>query len=334
MNYILGNGFPYHRGRRLRRSQHIRDLVSETNLTTDDLVMPFFLKEDDDKTNTKNLYDLKRFTIKELCIELEKIVDIGIKAIAIFPKVKDNKKTTKAEESYNEKNLICRSLRILTKKFPKLIIICDVALDAYTSTGHDGVVNSYGEVDNDKTVEALTKMSISLVSSGCEIIAPSDMMDGRIKSIRENLESLGFKETIILSYSSKFCSNFYTPFRDAIGSSVNLGDSKKHSYQINFRNRKEALKESLEDINEGADIIMIKPAGYYLDIIREVRDSCLIPVAAFQVSGEYCLIKSAAERKLINLRDCVLESLNCIKRSGADLIFSYFSMEVAKWLNK
>jgi len=334
MRHAPGNGFPYHRGRRLRKSNSIRDLVSETSLTTDDLVMPFFLKEDNDSSNTKNLYGLKRYTIKELCIVLEEIEEFGIKAIAIFPKITEEKKSIKAEESYNEKNLVCRSLRILKKKFPKLIIICDVALDAYTSTGHDGIVDSFGEVNNDQTVEALTKMSISLVSSGCEVIAPSDMMDGRVKSIRENLESSGFKETIIISYSSKFCSNFYTPFRDAIGSSQNLGNSKKNSYQINFRNRKEALKESLEDIDEGADIIMVKPAGYYLDIIREVRDNCLIPVAAFQVSGEYCLIKSAADKKLINLKDCVLESLNCIKRSGADLIFSYFSLEAAKWINE
>ncbi len=177
-------------------------------------------------------------------------------------------------------------------------------------------------------------MSVNLASCGCEVVAPSDMMDGRVKIIRENLEANGFFETNILSYSSKFCSNFYSPFRDALGSKENLGDSRKDSYQLNFKNRREAIKESLEDIQEGADIVMVKPAGYYLDIIKEVKDNCLVPIAAYQVSGEYCIIKNAAENKLINLKECVLESLYCIKRSGADIIFSYFSSEVAKWIKK
>ena len=177
-------------------------------------------------------------------------------------------------------------------------------------------------------------MALNFAASGCKVIAPSDMMDGRVKIIRENLEKNGFFETNILSYSSKFCSNFYAPFRDALGSKSNLGNSKKNSYQISFNNSREALKESIEDIHEGADMIMVKPAGYYLDIIKEVRQNCLVPIAAYQVSGEYCLIKSASEKNLINFKDCVLESLTCIKRSGADIIFSYFAKDAAKWLKQ
>ena len=191
---------------------------------------------------------------------------------------------------------------------------------------------SDGDIDNDKTIDILKKMSINFASSGCDIVAPSDMMDGRVKIIREELESNNFYETSILSYSSKFCSNFYSPFRDALGSQNSLGKSDKKTYQIDFRNRREAIKESLEDVQEGADILMVKPAGYYLDIIREIKNITLVPISAFQVSGEYSMIKYASEQELIDYEKCVIESLFCIKRAGADLIFSYFSSEVAKWL--
>ncbi|GIR26085.1 MAG: delta-aminolevulinic acid dehydratase [Alphaproteobacteria bacterium] len=250
----------------------------------------------------------------------------------MFPKIEVEKKTDDASESFNENNLISRALKKVLKEFPDLMIICDVALDPYTTSGHDGIINSNGEIDNDITVQILVKMSLNLASSGCKIIAPSDMMDGRIKIIRENLETNKFSNVNILSYSSKFCSNFYSPFRDALGSKENLGDSKKDSYQIDYRNSREAVKESLEDIEEGADIVMVKPAGYYLDIINEIKKNCLIPVAAYQVSGEYVMIKNASDDKFIDYRPCVLESLSCIKRAGADVIFSYFSKEVAEWL--
>ena len=268
MKKFNSRGFPFHRGRRLRSSSNLRDLVAETLLKTDDLVMPYFIREDSDKMESKNKFGFKRFSINELLKELDEVVKLGIKSVALFPKIEVEKKTDDANESFNENNLISRALKKVLKEFPDLMIICDVALDPYTASGHDGIINSNGEIDNDITVQILVKMSLNLASSGCKIIAPSDMMDGRIKIIRENLETNKFFNVNILSYSSKFCSNFYSPFRDALGSRENLGDSKKDSYQIDFRNSREAVKESLEDIEEGADIVMVKPAGYYLDIIN------------------------------------------------------------------
>ncbi len=334
MKIFKSEGYPYHRGRRLRIHDKFRDLVSESSLSSDDLVMPYFIREEDEKPLIKQMNGIKRFTIKELIIEIKKVLDCGIKAIAIFPKVADEKKSLDAKESFNTNNLVCRCLRSLNSKFPDLIVICDIALDAYTLSGHDGIINSSGSIDNDMTIQALSEMSLNFAESGCKIIAPSDMMDGRIKIIRETLEKRGYKDTIILSYSSKFCSNFYSPFRDALGSKKKLGNNKKSSYQIDYRNSREAIKESLEDIQEGADVLMVKPAGYYLDIIKELRQNCLVPIAAYQVSGEYCLIKNASENGLINFKDSVIESLYCIKRSGADMIFSYFASEVAQWLKK
>ncbi len=334
MKSFYSKGFPYHRGRRLRSCDNIRDIVSENLLTTNDLVMPYFIREDNSNKSINSMKSLKRFSISELMKDLEFTTKNGIKAIALFPKVEKEKKSKNAKESYNNKNLICRALEAIKIEFPELIVICDLALDAYTESGHDGIIDSNGNIDNDNTIKLLSKMAINFASRGCKVLAPSDMMDGRVKIIRETLENQRFFETNILSYSSKFCSNFYSPFRDALGSKSNLGKSKKNSYQIDFRNRREALKESLEDINEGADMIMVKPAAYYLDIIREIRENCLVPIAAYQVSGEYCLIQSASEKGLIDYKSCVLESLVCIKRSGADLIFSYFSSEVAEWLKK
>tara|TARA_B100000963_G_scaffold351199_1_gene362461 strand:- start:47 stop:1048 length:1002 start_codon:yes stop_codon:yes gene_type:complete len=333
MKSFKSRGFPYHRGRRLRVSKNIRDIVSETNLNTKDLVMPYFVKEDNDNSKIRDLVNLKRYTISELLIKINLLIKRGVNTIALFPKIFEEKKSLTANESFNEKNLICRTLKAIRKEFPDLTVICDIALDAYTITGHDGIVDSDGKIDNDKSLEILSKMAINFAQAGSSVLAPSDMMDGRIKFIREQLEKNGFNETLILSYSSKFCSNFYSPFRDVLGSKKNLGDSNKNSYQIDYRNRREAIKETLEDIHEGADIVMVKPASHYLDIIKDVRDNCLVPVSAFQVSGEYCLLKNASDNNLINFKDCVIESLTCIKRSGADIIFSYFTEEAAEWLN-
>ena len=334
MKSFNSRGFPYHRGRRLRTTDNIRDMVSETDLKVSDLVMPYFVREEKDNPHVSKFMGVRRHTITELLKTLDHLVKYGLKTIALFPVVLDEKKSNKAEESFNKKNLICRTIKSINREFPDISTICDIALDAYTLSGHDGIIDSDGKIKNDPTLEVLSKMALNVAEAGCSIIAPSDMMDGRIKLIRENLETKGFHDTLILSYSSKFCSNFYSPFRDILGSKKNLGQSKKNSYQIDFRNRREAIKESLEDISEGADIIMVKPAGYYLDIIRDLRERCLTPIAAFQVSGEYYLIKNAADNNLINLKDCVLESLSCIKRSGADIIFSYFSNQVAEWLNQ
>ncbi len=332
MKNFNSRGFPFHRGRRLRSSSGLRNLVAETFLKTNDLVMPYFIREDYDSDISNKRLGIKRYSVDELVRELGKVVSFGIKSIALFPKIGAEKKSTNAKESFNEDNLICRALKTINKEFPDILVICDVALDPYTLSGHDGILDSHGEIDNDSTIQILIKMSLNLASSGCEIIAPSDMMDGRIKLIRENLESNKFTNTNILSYSSKFCSNFYSPFRDVLGSKENLEDSKKDSYQIDYRNSREAIKESLEDIKEGADMIMVKPAGYYLDIIKEIKESSLVPVAAYQVSGEYIMIKNASKEKFIDYKPSVIESLTCIKRSGADLIFSYFAKEVAEWL--
>ena len=332
MKRFNSRGFPYHRGRRLRTSDNIRDIISETNLGTNDLVMPYFVREDDDKSQTNESVTLKRYSIDELLKQINQLVGYGVNTVALFPKVLEEKKSSTADESFNENNLICRALKAINKEFPELTTICDVALDAYTLSGHDGIIDADGRIKNDHTLEILSKMATNFAEAGCSIVAPSDMMDGRVKHIRENLEAKMFNDTLILSYSSKFCSNFYTPFRDVLGSKKNLGDSKKDSYQIDFRNSREAVKESLEDIEEGADIVMVKPAGYYLDIINEIKKNCLIPVAAYQVSGEYVMIKNASDEKFIDYRPSVLESLSCIKRAGADVIFSYFSKEVAEWL--
>ena len=242
------------------------------------------------------------------------------------------KKDEHGSESLNADNLVCRSLREIQNKCPNISVICDLALDAYTTNGHDGVMDRNEQINNDETIEILSKMALLFSANGCEIVAPSDMMDGRIKIIRETLEKEKFKDTIILSYSSKFSSNFYSPFRDALGSKKNLANSSKSSYQINFKNKREAIKESLEDQHEGADILMVKPAMYYLDIINELKKNTFCPIAAYQVSGEYSMIKHLSDKQIFHYQDVVLESLYCIKRAGADIIFSYFAREVAEWL--
>jgi len=332
MKHFHSRGFPFHRGRRLRNKKNISDMVAETNLSVNDLVLPYFLREEDDETVIKNMPGLQRFTTDELIKELKEIENLGIKTIAIFPKINEKKKDDQASESLNENNLVCRSLREIRNSCPNISIICDLALDAYTSKGHDGIVNESGLVNNDATIEILSKMALLFAKNGCDIVAPSDMMDGRIKVIRETLEKEKFKDIVILSYSSKFSSNFYSPFRDALGSKKNLGNASKGTYQINFKNKREAIKESLEDQYEGADILMVKPAMYYLDIINELKKNTFCPVAAYQVSGEYSMIKHLSDKQIFNYKDVVLESLYCIKRAGADIIFTYFAKEVAKWL--
>ena len=332
MKHFYSRGFPFHRGRRLRNKKNISDMVSETNLSVNDLVLPYFLREENDETVINNMPGLQRFSTDELIKELKEIENLGIKTIAIFPKINEKKKDDHASESLNENNLVCRSLRKIRKSCANISVICDLALDAYTTKGHDGIVDESGLVNNDATIEILSEMALLFAKSGCDIVAPSDMMDGRIKVIRETLEKEKFKDIVILSYSSKFSSNFYSPFRDALGSKKNLGNASKSTYQINFKNKREAIKESLEDQYEGADILMVKPAMYYLDIINELKKNTFCPVAAYQVSGEYSMIKHLSDKKIFNYKDVVLESLYCIKRAGADIIFTYFAKEVAKWL--
>tara|TARA_A100001015_G_C15020104_1_gene727540 strand:+ start:974 stop:1978 length:1005 start_codon:yes stop_codon:yes gene_type:complete len=329
--YVLST-FPKSRGRRLRSSSWIRNLTSETQIDVANLVQPIFVKDRISIANkVSKMPGIRRFYLKELGKEIENLLKLGINSVAIFPIVEKPLKSKDAEEAINPENLICRCLKFLRKEFPDLGVICDIALDPFTTSGHDGVLNEQGMVDNDKTVEILYKMALNYSRSGCEIIAPSDMMDGRVKIIRQNLEKNNFNDVLILSYSAKFCSQFYGPFRDALG---NERKKKifKDTYQLKSSNRKEAIKNTLNDIKEGADILMVKPAGYYLDIIREVRELSLLPIAAYQVSGEYSMIKIGAENKIFDYEKSVMESLQCIKRAGADIIFSYFSKEVARWL--
>mgnify|MGYP001196777940 CR=1 FL=1 len=331
-NKFVLSTFPSSRGRRLRHSSWIRDLTSETQINIANLVQPVFIKDNISiDSEIIRMPGIKRFTLKELGKEVENLLKLGIKAIAIFPIVEDSNKSINAKEALNPDNLVCRSLRFLRKEFPEVGVICDIALDPFTLSGHDGVLNEDGIIDNDSTIRILAEMALNYSRSGCEIIAPSDMMDGRVKVIRQSLEKNGFNNVLILSYSAKFCSQFYGPFRNALG---NEKKEKiyKDSYQLSFKNRKEAIKNTLNDIKEGADILMVKPAGYYLDIIREVKDLSLLPIAAYQVSGEYSMIKIAADNEIFDYKKSVMESLHCIKRSGADIIFSYFSKEVAQWL--
>ena len=332
MTYFNSRGFPFHRGRRLRSSANIRDIVSQVNLSSNDLVMPYFIKEVGDNSEIENMPGILRYDENEILFKIEKLIKKGIKAVALFPKISEEKKTLDGIEALNEKNLICRTLRNIKNKIPEILVFCDVALDPYTSTGHDGIVNKNGEIDNDITIDTLSKMSVLLANNGCDVVSPSDMMDGRVKIIRNELEKSKNIKTCIMSYSTKFASNFYSPFRDALGNKKNLGQTDKKTYQMDFRNQNEAVKESLEDIHEGADIVMVKPAIYYLDIVQLLRDKCLVPIAAYQVSGEYSMIKMASEKNIINFEQTVLESLIGIKRSGADIIFSYFAEEVASWL--
>ena len=307
-------------------------MVSETNLSPSDLVMPYFIREDNDNPNIEMMPGIKRHTETELMEELESLKDLGIKAISIFPKVNKKKKSNDAKEAFNENNLVCKVLRKITKKFPELIVICDVALDAYTLNGHDGLTDSTEKIDNDSTIEVLSKMSVNFAENGCRVVAPSDMMDGRIRLIRERLESRKFPDVCILSYSSKFCSNFYSPFRDALGSKNNLGSSDKKTYQIDFRNSNEALKESLEDINEGADMVMVKPGLPYIDIVARVKQTFGVPTFAYQVSGEYAMLKGADNNGWLDNDKVVLESLMAFKRAGADGVLTYLAVEASKLL--
>ena len=333
MSNFNSRGFPYHRGRRLRSSSNLRDIVSQVKLSLDDLVMPYFIKEIEDNSEVKNMPGILRYDENEILFQLEKLIKKGIKAVALFPKISEENKTPDGIEALNENNLICRTLRNIKKKIPEILVFCDVALDPYTSTGHDGIVNSKGEIDNDITIDTLSKMSVLLANNGCDIVSPSDMMDGRVKIIRSELEKSKNINTCIMSYSAKFASSFYSPFRAALGNLKNLGNTDKKTYQIDFRNQNEAIKESLEDIYEGADIVMVKPGMPYLDMVKQISKQFDVPVSVYQVSGEYAMIKAASEKGWLDHDNAMMESLISFKRAGAKLIASYFAKEASKLLN-
>ena len=323
--------YPNLRMRRNRKADWARRLVSEHNLSANDLILPLFVKDGVKKKETiDSMPNIFRYSIDELANVVEKACKLRIPLIALFPYTDSKKKDKNGKESLNKNNLICKALRVLKKEFKNDIgIMCDVALDPYTNHGHDGVLKG-NEVDNDSTIEILIKQSLLQAEIECDIIAPSDMMDGRIGKIRNSLDKKGFKNTQIVSYAVKYASNFYGPFRDAVGSKKNLKSDKKN-YQMDFRNSSEALREVALDVKEGADIVMVKPGLPYLDIIRSVKDNFKIPIFSYQVSGEYSLIKNGIKKGIIN-EDAILESLISLKRSGSNAIVSYFSLEIANQL--
>ena len=325
--------FPNTRLRRLRKNLNIIDLVSETNLTSKDLIQPIFIKENfNKKEQIESMPGVCRFGIDQALTEIEEVLSSGINAIAVFPVIEVTKKDDKGSEALNKNNFITKSINKIKQEFPELILIADVALDPYTDHGHDGILIN-NVVDNDKTNEVLVNQSLLLADAGADIIAPSDMMDGRIGLIRQALEKENFKDTILLSYAAKFNSKFYGPFRDAVNSATNLGNSSKSTYQMNSSNINEALHEVSLDINEGADIVMVKPAMPYLDIIQMVKNEFKVPTFAYQVSGEFSMLKNAINLGWLD-KGVMLESLISIKRSGADAILSYAAKDISKEINK
>lgn len=318
------------RNRILRRSAAIRSLVSETVLTPNDFIVPLFIVEGNDvKDPISSMPGYFRNSLDITVKEVKELWGLGLKSVLLFIKCADELKDNKGTEALNPDGLMQRSIREIKNACPEMVVMTDVALDPFSSYGHDGIVEK-NEIVNDATVEVLAKMSVSHAEAGADFVAPSDMMDGRVAAIREALENSGYTKTGIMSYSAKYASCFYGPFRDALDSAPGFGDKK--TYQMNFANRLEAIKETLMDVEEGADIVMVKPAMAYLDIIREVKNNVEIPVSAYHVSGEYAMIKAAAERGWLDEQKAVIESLTSIKRAGADLIATYFAKDVVRWL--
>ena len=325
--------YPSTRLRRLRKNLNLIELGSETNLTSKDLIQPIFIKENfEGKEEIESMPGIFRFGLNHVLSEIEEVINAGINAIAVFPVIESSKKDEKGSEALNKSNFIAHSINKIKQEFPELILIADVALDPYTDHGHDGILIN-NEVANDETVEVLIEQSILLAEAGADIIAPSDMMDGRIGLIRDSLEKQNLKDTILLSYAAKYNSKFYGPFRDAVNSASNLGNSSKSSYQMNISNKNEALHEVALDINEGADIVMVKPAMPYLDVIQLIKKEFKVPTFAYQVSGEFSMLKNAINHGWLD-KEVMLESLVSIKRAGADAILSYAAKEISKEINK
>jgi len=323
------------RPRRMRKDEFSRRLMREHHLRTDDLIYPMFVMEGHQKEEAiPSMPGINRQSIDLIIDTAKECFKLGIPAIALFPVIDAKLKTEDAKEAYNPEGLIPRVVALLKKHVPQLGVITDVALDPYTSHGQDGLIDESGYVLNDETVEVLIKQALSHAKAGADIVAPSDMMDGRIGKIREALEKEGFIHTKILAYSAKYASSFYGPFRDAVGSSEKLGGSDKNSYQMDPANADEALTEVELDINEGADMVMVKPGLPYLDIVYRVKTTFGVPTYAYQVSGEYVMLKAASQNGWLDEKSIVIESLLAFKRAGADGILSYFAIEVARWLKE
>lgn len=319
----------------MRRDPFSRRLMRETSLTTDDLIQPVFVIEGSNATEAvDSMPGIERLTIDRLLRYTEKAMGFGVPALALFPVVPAEQKSEDGSEAHNPEGLVQRAVRAVKSAFPEMGVITDVALDPFTTHGHDGLVDEFGYVMNDETVEVLVRQALSLAEAGTDVVAPSDMMDGRIGAIRDALEGAGSIHTRILAYSAKYASGFYGPFRDAVGSAASLGVGKKYSYQMDPANTDEALREVALDLQEGADMVMVKPGMPYLDIVRRVKERFQVPTFVYQVSGEYSMLMAAARNGWLDERTVVLEALLSIKRAGADGILSYFSTRVAEWLRE
>ncbi|MCT8615748.1 porphobilinogen synthase [Glaesserella parasuis] len=334
MTQYLLTSFPAHRPRRLRKHDFSRRLVAENSLTTSDLIYPVFIIEgENQRVRVPSMPGVERLTLDQLLIEAELLVKYGVPAIALFPVVGDAKKSLMAEEAYNPDGLAQRAVRALKQAFgEKLGVITDVALDPFTTHGQDGIIDEDGYVVNDITTEILVKQALSHAQAGADIVAPSDMMDGRIGAIRQALEAHGFINTQIMAYSAKYASNYYGPFRDAVGSAGNLKGGNKKTYQLDPANGNEGLHEVALDIQEGADMVMVKPGMPYLDLVYRVNETFGVPTFAYQVSGEYAMHMAAIQNGWLKEKECIMESLLCFKRAGADGILTYFAKQVAEWL--
>tara|TARA_Y200000002_G_scaffold380433_2_gene391895 strand:- start:121 stop:1086 length:966 start_codon:yes stop_codon:yes gene_type:complete len=319
--------------RRTRSKKFIRNIVKENLLTVNDLIYPIFVTDGINKKEPINeMPGIFRYSLDLLKKEIKNILNLNIPAVAIFPKINDKLKNSSGTEALNKNNIVCNAIKLIKDTSNELGVLCDVALDPYTNHGHDGIIiNEY--IDNDETIKILCEQALIQTEAGCDIIAPSDMMDGRVKKIRETLEKNNFKNTLIMSYTAKYASSFYGPFRHAVGSSINFGKKDKSSYQMDFSNSKEAIKEAELDISEGADMIIVKPGMPYLDIINKLNSRFNIPIFAYQVSGEYTMLMSAIEKGFLD-KSVILETLTCFKRAGCTGVLTYFAPLVSKILNE
>ena len=332
---IITSAYPQRRMRRMRKHEFSRRLMSENQLTANDLIYPMFVLEGNNRTEqVASMPGVERLSIDLLLKEAAELVELGIPLIALFPVTPSEKKTLMAEEAYNADALAQRAVRALKEAFPDLGVMTDVALDPFTTHGQDGIIDETGYIMNDITTEILVKQALSHAEAGADIVAPSDMMDGRIGAIREALEAAGHVNTQIMAYSAKYSSNYYGPFRDAVGSAGNLKGGNKHSYQMDPANSDEALHEVALDIQEGADMVMVKPGMPYLDIVRRVKTELAVPTFAYQVSGEYAMHMAAIQNGWLAEKAIVMESLLCFKRAGADGILTYFAKRAAQWLKE
>lgn len=333
MTKQAANAYPRTRLRRMRRDDFSRRLMRENRLSSDDLIFPMFVLEGSgQRVAVSSMPGVERVSIDELLRECEQVSQLSIPAVALFPVTPDSAKSLDASEAFNPEGLAQRSVRAIKERFPELGVITDVALDPFTTHGQDGLIDASGYVMNDETVEVLVKQAVSHAEAGADVVAPSDMMDGRIGAIRDALEAADHRHTRILAYAAKYASSFYGPFRDAVGSAANLGAGNKYTYQMDPANSDEALREVEQDLREGADMVMVKPGMPYLDIVRRVKDRFGVPTYVYQVSGEYAMLKAAAQNGWLDEQAVVMEALVSMKRAGADGVLTYFAKQAAQWL--